>query len=87
MLVARARVTSTFMTKVLLPLVLLAALLGGAALVHPTSTSDSNGSSQVAPGSSDMVLAAESDPTEPTEPVPNEPTLPTLPNEPPGGEG
>jgi hypothetical protein len=65
------------MTKVLLPLVVVAALLGTAALLHPTTR---GGSSQWMHGASEAVLASETEPTEPTEPIPNEPTLPTQPS-------
>jgi hypothetical protein len=63
-------VTYQGMTKALLPLVLLATILGGAALVRPTR-------SAVEP-----VRLSENGPTTlPTEPVPAEPTLPTQPGQ------
>ena len=65
------------MTKVLLPLFLLAAILGGAALVHPTTATPN-----------EPARVSETEPTPPTEPTPVEPTLPTQPNEPePGVRG
>jgi hypothetical protein len=67
---AAGRVTYQGMTKVLLPLVLLATILGGAALVHPTGHAAAESAR----------ISDNNDPTEPTMPVPVEPTKPTQPS-------